>query len=57
MRLLREQPLDKVDMDKITNSLIEYGKGKIPEDVKSNAYKRIKDALENDGAYKAFINK
>ena len=57
MRLLREQPLDKVDMDKITTRLIEYGKGKIPADVKNNAYSRIKEHLENDGAYKAFINK
>ena len=57
MRLLREQPLDKVDMDKITTRLIEYGKGKIPADVKNNAYNRIKEHLENDAAYKAFINK
>ena len=57
MKLLREQPLDKVNMDEITTKLINYGKDKIPADVKNNAYNEIKKQLENDDAYKAFINK
>ena len=57
MELLREQPLDKVNMDEITTKLINYGKEKIPGDVKDNAYKQIKKYLEDDDAYKSFINK
>ena len=57
MELLRQQPLDKVNMDEITSKLIEYGKEKIPADVKNNAYTRIKEHLEKDQAYTTFINK
>ena len=57
MELLRQQPLDKVNMDEITTKLIEYGKEKIPSDVKNNAYIRIKEHLEKDLAYTTFINK
>ncbi len=57
MQLLREQPLDKVNMDEITSKLIEFGKDKIPSDVKSNAYNKIKLHLEKDPAYISFIEK
>ena len=57
MQLLREQALDKVNMDEITSKLIEFGKDKIPSDVKNNAYNKIKAQLEKDPAYTSFINK
>ena len=57
MKLLRQQPLDQVNMDHITTKLIEFGKEKIPAEVKNNAYNRIKEHLEKDIAYTTFINK
>ena len=49
MKLIREQPnLENVNMDAITNKLMEIGKSKIPEDVKTHAYNRIKAHLEAD---------
>ena len=44
-------------MEEITTKLIEFGKEKIPAEVKNNAYNRIKDQLEKDKAYTDFINK
>ena len=57
MELLRQQPLDKVNMEDITNNLINYGKDRIPTNVKDNAYKQIKEFLEDNVSYKAFISK
>ena len=57
MELLRQQPLDQVNMDQITSKLIEFGKDKIPTEVKNNAYNEIKNFLEKQKAYTDFINK
>ena len=57
MELLRQQPLDQVNMDQITTKLIEFGKDKIPTEVKNNAYNEIKNFLEKQKAYTDFINK
>ena len=55
MNLIRQQPLDNVNMDQITTQLMNSGRDKIPKDVKDLAYNRIKDFLERDDAYKNFI--
>ena len=57
MELLRQQPLDKVNMEDITTNLINYGKDRIPPNVKDNAYKQIKEFLESNDSYQAFIKK
>ena len=55
MNLIRQQPLDNVNMDQITTQLMNSGRDKIPQGVKDLAYNRIKDFLEKDQAYQNFI--
>ena len=55
MRLISNVAPDQVNMDEVTNKLLEFGRAKIPESVKNKAYEKIKQQLENDPAYKDFI--
>ena len=55
MNLIRQQPLDNVNMDQITTQLMNSGRDKIPQQVKDHAYNRIKTFLENEQAYQNFI--
>ena len=43
-------------MEDVTNKLLVFGREKIPANVKNEAYEKIKAQLENDPAYKDFIN-
>ena len=56
MRMISQQGIDNINMDAITNTLMEQGKGKIPEHVKTGAYNKIKEYLESQDAYKRFIS-
>ena len=56
MKLIKDVAPDQINMEEVTNKLLAYGRDKIPSNVKDDAYKQIKDFLENDPAYIHFIN-
>ena len=51
MRLIQNVAPEHVDMEDVTNKLLNFGRDKIPIEVKNKAYEEIKKQLENDKAY------
>ena len=56
MGLIKDQAPDQINMEDVTNKLLDYGRKRIPDNIKDDAYKQIKEFLESQDAYKDFIN-